>query len=124
MPGKLPAVFDEALLAGVRSNQGTLRDVATACGALHFAVPCGRYLVVIQGCDGAFVEGLRFVGDDEVGVEVDGVAEALAAGAGAEGVVEGEEARLGLAVGAVAGGALEGGGSGGMVGFRFLRGGR
>jgi hypothetical protein len=53
---------------------------------------------------------LDLVGDDEVGVEVDGVAEALAARAGAVGIVEGEEARLGLAVGAVAGGALEGGG--------------
>ena len=62
------------------------------------------------GGDGACVEGLGAVGDDEVGVEVDGVAEALAAGAGAVGIVEGEEAGLGLAVGAVAGGALEGGG--------------
>ena len=71
---------------------------------------CGRYLVVRPGGDGAVGEGFGFVGDDEVGVEVDGVAEALAARAGAVGVVEGEEARLGLAVGAVAGGALEGGG--------------
>ncbi len=71
------------------------------------------------GGDGAFGEGLRAVGDDEVGVEVDGVAEALAAGAGAVGIVEGEEARLGLAVGAVAGGALEGGGEAEVL--RLLR---
>src|ERR1035441_8225045 len=60
--------------------------------------------------DGALLEGARAIGDDEVGVEVDGVAEALAAGAGAVGVVEGEEAGFGLAVGAMAGGALECGG--------------
>ena len=60
--------------------------------------------------DGAVGEGFGFVGDDEVGVEVDGVAEALAAGTGAVRVVEGEEAGFGFAVGAVAGGALESGG--------------
>ncbi len=56
---------------------------------------------------------LGAVRDDEAGVEVDGVAEALAAGARAVGIVEGEEARLGLAIGAVAGGALKGGGEAG-----------
>ncbi len=54
--------------------------------------------------------GFRLIGNDEVEVEVDGVAESLAAGAGAVGIVEGEEARLGLAVLAVAGGALKGSG--------------
>ena len=80
--------------------------------------------MVVHGCDGAVGEGLRLVGDDEVGVEVDGVAEALAAWAGAVGIVEGEEARLGLAVGAMAGGALEGGGEAQravLVGFGFTR---
>ena len=62
------------------------------------------------------LEGARAVGEDEVGVEVDGVAEALAARAGAVGIVEGEEARLGLAVGAVAGGALECGGKAEVLG--------
>ena len=70
----------------------------------------GRYLGVVQGAMAPCARVLRAVGDDEVGVEVDGVAEALAARAGAVGIVEGEEARLGLAVGAMAGGALEGGG--------------
>ena len=66
-------------------------------------------------------EGLGFVGDDEVGVEVDGVAEALAAGAGAVGIVEGEEAGFGLAVGAVAGGALECGGESEFAGVSRCR---
>ena len=70
----------------------------------------GAVLGTLPGVDGSVVDGLRLIGDDEVEVEVDGVAEALAARAGSEGIVEGEEARLGLAVGAVAGGALECGG--------------
>ena len=104
------AVFDEALLRGGEVVPGDVGgDACGFGGALHLAV-VGAVLGGGPGGDGAFVEGLGLVGDDEVGVEVDGVAEALAAGAGAEGIVEGEEARLGLAVGAVAGGALEGGG--------------
>ena len=78
-------------------------------GADHLAV-VGAVFGGGPGGDGAVGEGLGLVGNDEVGVEVDGVAEALAARAGAVGIVEGEEARLGLAVGAMAGGALEGGG--------------
>ena len=62
------------------------------------------------GGDGSLREGAGAVGKDEVGVEVDGVAEALAARAGAVGIVEGEETRLRLTVGAMAGGALECGG--------------
>ncbi len=84
-------------------------DVGCFGGALHLAVVRAVFGGG-PGGDGAFVKGLGFVGDDEVGVEVDGVAEALAARAGAVGVVEREETGFGLAVGAVAGGALEGGG--------------
>jgi hypothetical protein len=110
MPGKLPLPSSmKRCCAGVRSYQGTLVGMPAALrrassrrgGAVFGGGPGG---------DCALVERLRLVGDDEVGVEVDGVAEALAARAGAVGIVEGEEARLGLAVGAVAGGALEGGG--------------
>jgi len=46
------------------------------------------------GGDGALGEGAGAVGDDEVGIEVDGVAEALAARAGAERIIEREEAGL------------------------------
>ncbi len=93
-------------------------DVGGFGGAHHFAV-VRAVLGGGPGGDGAFGEGFGLVGDDEVGVEVDGVAEALAAGAGAVGVVEGEEAGFGLAVGAVAGGALECGGESEVLGFGF-----
>ena len=64
----------------------------------------------VPGIDRSVIQGQCFVGDDEVQVEVDGVAEALAAGAGAKGIVEAEEARFGLGGGTMAGAALEGGG--------------
>ncbi len=105
------AVVDEALLGFGEVVPGDVGgDAFGLGGALHLGVPGRAILRFGPGVDGAVVEGLGAVGDDEVGVEVDGVAEALAARAGAVGVVEAEEARLGLAVGAVAGGALEGGG--------------
>ena len=104
------AFFDEALLVGGEVVPGDVGgDVGGFGGADHLAV-VGAVFGGGPGGDGAVGEGFGFVGDDEVGVEVDGVAEALAARAGAVGVVEGEEAGFGLAVGAVAGGALEGGG--------------
>ena len=52
--------------------------------------------------DRAVVEGLALVRDDEVEIEVDGVAEALAARTCAIGIVEGKEPRLRLAIEAVA----------------------
>ena len=48
--------------------------------------------------DGAVVERLTGIGDDEIEIEVDRVPEALAARACAVGVVEGEQARLGLLI--------------------------
>jgi len=45
--------------------------------------------------DGIPIEGERGIGDDPVHVVIDGVAETLAAGAGAEWVVEAEQRRLG-----------------------------
>ena len=111
------AFFDEALLVGGEVVPGDVGgDAGGFGGADHLAV-VGAVLGGVPGGDGAFGEGLGAVGDDEVGVEVDGVAEALAAGAGSVGIVEGEEARLGLAVGAVAGGALEGGGEAEVLGL-------
>jgi hypothetical protein len=101
------AVFDEGSLNGCEVVPGNVGgDAGGFGGSLHLAV-MGAVFCGGPGGDGAFVEGLRFVGDDEVGVEVDGVAEALAAGAGTVGVVEGEEAGFGFAIGAMAGGALE-----------------
>ncbi len=50
------------------------------------------------GFDGAIVEGFAGIGDDEVEIEIDGVAKALAARASAVGIVEGEQARLGFLI--------------------------
>src|ERR1035437_5383017 len=70
----------------------------------------GLVLGAVPGVDGATVEGERLVGNDQVQVEVHGVAEALAAGTRAEGIVEAEQARLRLAAGAMAAFAFVGGG--------------
>ena len=101
---------EEFLLGGVEVVPGDVGGDGGGFGeADHLAVE-GAVFWGGPGGDGALREGAAAVGKDEVGVEVDGVAEALAAGAGAVGIVEGEEAGFGFAVGAVAGGALEGGG--------------
>ena len=106
---------EKFLLGGVEVVPGDVGGDGGGLGeADHLAVE-GAVLRRGPRGDGALREGSRAVGDDEVGIEVDGVAEALAAGAGAVGIVEGEEAGLGLAVGAVAGGALERGGVTAMV---------
>ena len=126
MPGKLPLPSSmKRCWSAVEVVPGDVGgDVGGFGGADHLAV-VGAVFGGGPGVDGAVGEGLGLVGDDEVGVEVDGVAEALAARAGAVGIVEGEEARLGLAVGAVAGGALEGGGEAEVLAARLrLRGGR
>ncbi len=79
------------------------------CGARE-ALQLGEQRTVLglgPGLDGAFGERPRLVRDDQVHVEVDGVAEALAARAGAVGAVEREQARLGLVEAQVAALALE-----------------
>ena len=101
------AFFDEALLVGFEIVPGDVsRDVGGFCGTYHLAMVraifCGA-----PGRDRSVGERLRLIGKDEVGIEVDGIAEALAAWAGAVGVVEGEESRFRFAVGAMAGGALK-----------------
>ena len=48
--------------------------------------------------DGAFIERFAGIRDDEIEIEVDGVAEALATRASAVGIVEGKKARLGLLI--------------------------
>ena len=92
------AVDDEALLVGRQVVPGHVeRNAGCARIAAHLG---GERAVLRLGprLDGAFGQGQRLVRDDEVQVEVDGVAEALAARAGPVGIVEGEEARLGLVV--------------------------
>ena len=50
------------------------------------------------GLDRALVDGFAAIGNHEIEIEIDGVAEALAARAGAVGIVERKQARLGLLV--------------------------
>ncbi len=101
------AVLDEALLFG---GQVVPRNVGGhACGlsgAEHLAM-MRAILGRSPRRNGTLPEALRFVRNDEVGIEVDGVAEALAARTCAEGIVEREETRLRLAIGAMAASALE-----------------
>ena len=106
-PAVVAAVEDEALLVGFEVVPGSVHGNAMLlCHLLQFG-EVGAIFGAIPGVDCALVEGLRLVGDDEVEVEVDCVAETLAAQACAEGVVEREEARFGFAILAMAGLALE-----------------
>ena len=112
------AVPEEFLLRRVEVVPGDVGGDGCGAGeADHLAVE-GAVFGGGPGGDGPLREGAGAVGKDEVWVEVDGVAEALAARAGAVGIVEGEETRLRLAVGAMAGGALEGGGKPQMLRLR------
>src|SRR5690242_10904144 len=85
----------EVVPGDIRRNAVLLRR------ALQFG-EVGPILGAVPRINCAFIEGLRLVRNDEVEVEVDGVAKALAAWAGPVRIVEGEEARLRLAVCAMA----------------------
>ncbi len=109
--GVVAAAFpEEFLLVGVEVVPGDVGGDGCGLGEADHLAVVGAVLGRGPRGDGALREGAGAVGEDEVGVEVDGVAEALAAGARAVGIVEREEAGLRLAVSAVAGGALECGG--------------
>ena len=74
-------------------------------GLLGEALEFGEQRAVFRlgpGLDRAFVQRLRLVGNHQVEIEINGVAEALAARAGAVGIVEGEQPRLGLLVAQIA----------------------
>src|SRR5208337_1121054 len=100
------------------------------CGDAASASPLARFLhedAVARlgpGLNGAIIERFAGVGDDEVEIEIDGVAKALAARACAIGIVEREETRLGLlikrtvilALEALIEGEALGGGAGGIGG--------
>ena len=86
------------------------RHVEGNSGGFGVALQVGEQRAILglgPGLDGAFAQRLQFVGNDEVEIKVDGVAESLTFGASAVGVVEREEARLGLLVSDVAEFALE-----------------
>jgi hypothetical protein len=69
-------------------------------GAGEFAHFDGELAIARFGprLDGAIRERFAFVGDDAVEIEIDGVAETLAAGAGTVRIVERKKARLGFLV--------------------------
>ena len=101
------AFNNHATLLGVKISPGDVeRDARLLCEALQLGKQ-GSILGLGPGIDGAFVQRLRFVGNDQVEIEVDGVAKTLAARAGAVRIVERKQARFGLLVAQVAMFALE-----------------
>ena len=83
--------------SSVRSQNGTSNRTLPCAALLESCRSHARYLRLGPRLDRAFVERQRLVGNHQVHVVIDGVAEALAARAGAERTVEAEQARLGLA---------------------------
>ena len=101
------ALDDElALLVGQVTPGHVHPHIAGTGGALQFGQ--GRLVVRLgPGLDGPASHRLPRVGNHEVHVDFDDIAEAVAVGAGPEGVVEREEPGLRVLVGDVAGAALE-----------------
>ena len=82
------AVDDQTLLFRLEFVPGNIqRDSGLAGEAFQFSEQ-GAVLRLRPRLDRAFVQRFVLVGDDEVEVEVDRVAETLAAGTGAIGIVE------------------------------------
>ena len=107
---ELAVAFDDAAAgrSGSSSCQGTSSGMPRLRGrSASSRSHSGRYLGLVQGSMAPSASVLRLVGDHQVQIEVDGVAEALAARAGAVRVVEREQARLGLFVAKIAALALE-----------------
>ena len=105
---KLLFAFDhQPALLGSSSAQGTSSGMSACRGeTLQF----GEQRTVLRlgpRLDCALVQRLGFVRNDQIEIEVDGVAETLAARAGAVRIVEGKQARLRLLVAHVAVLALE-----------------
>ena len=101
---------DEAALAAQHDFLLSLRQIAPGNVERHaklgsklaqLGIP-GAVLGTVPRVDRAVGEGEVFVGNNEIQVEVHGVAETLAAWAGAEGIIEAEQARLWFAAGPVA----------------------
>ena len=81
MPGEAwTALLDEALLVIGEVEPGLVGGDVFCLGEAHEIAVHGTVFAAGPGCDGVAVEGFRAVGDDEVGVEVDGVAEAPGSG--------------------------------------------
>ena len=89
---------DQGLHFGVEFLPGHVEwNSRLLCEAFEFGEQ-GAIFRFGPGFDGAFVQRFRLVGDNEVEIEIDGVAEPLTAWAGAVGIIEREQARLGFVV--------------------------
>src|ERR1019366_112206 len=96
---KLVVAFDENVAVGL--GQVAPGDVEWNAGAARVALHLGAEGTVLglrPWLDRTLIQGEGWIGDDEVHVEVDGVAEALALRTRAVWIVKGEETRLGLVV--------------------------
>ena len=90
------------------SRQGTSIGMPSVAACLLQLGEPGAILGPVPGIDGSVIQRQSLVGNDQVHVEVDGVAESLAARACAERVVEAEQPRLRFAPGPMAVRALVG----------------
>ena len=117
---KRPVPVEHKLLLGRgQFSPGRVERDAMLHGGLPELCLVGPIFGASPGIDGAFVQRLLLIRDDQVEIEVDGVAKALAALAGAIRVVEREQPGLRLAVDAVAKFAFKGLGEAEPFGFHF-----
>ncbi len=105
--GVLVAFNDGVALLGGELAKRDVHGNAAGAGEALQVLPKLAITGLGPGLDDAFVDGFAAIGDDQVDIEVDGIAEALAARAGAVRIIEGEQARLGLLIGEAALLALE-----------------
>src|SRR6266853_2209983 len=87
-------IDDQLLLLGIEFVPGNVqRNPRLAREAFEFGEQRPVFWLSPR-LDRTFIQGLALVGDDEVEIEIDGVAETLATRAGAVRIVEGKQARL------------------------------
>ena len=117
------ALDDGVALLGGELPEGHVQGNAARAGETLQVLPKLAITGLGPRLDDAFVDGLAAIGNDQVEVEVDGIAEALAARAGAVRIVERKQARLGLLIDEAALLALEAIAEDDALGFRMrLRG--
>ncbi len=86
-----------SLLGGELAERNIERNAASASESLQI-LPKGTITRLRPGLNNAFVDGLAAVGNHQIDIEIDRIAEALATGAGAVGIVKRKQARLGLLI--------------------------
>ncbi len=118
--GSVPVQHECLLRAAHLSPRRVERNPMLPLRLSRSSALVGPILGASPGIDRAFIQRLLLVGNDQVEIEVDGVAEALASLAGAVRVVEREQPGLRFAVDAVAEFAFECLGETQPSGFRFF----